>query len=263
MKKLGLALGAGGSRGVAHIGFLSALEEHGIKPDYICGCSMGSVVGAAYASGMTPEGIWSAVAKLRILDLISPSKQRGGLFGTKKMRQQLLKHIGDITFDELKIPFRCVAVDMCTQKLVEFSEGSVLDAVVASSSIPAVFHPLDKDGMRLVDGGILERVPAAQVKAMGADVVVAVDVLGQKDCSEDCPRVLGVLLETIDLMDNYRTKRRREENADIIDFWLEPNLGRMSQYELKQVGFAYKAGYELGLEYAPKIKKALHSRKKK
>ena len=99
MKKLGLALGAGGSRGVAHIGFLKALEEEGIKPDYICGCSMGSVVGAAYSSGMSPKDMWLAVTKLRILDLISPSKQRGGLFGTKKMRQQLLNNIGDITFD--------------------------------------------------------------------------------------------------------------------------------------------------------------------
>ena len=97
--------------------------------------------------------MWGVVAKLRILDLIVPSKQRGGLFGTKKMRQQLLKNIGDITFDQLNIPFHCIAVDMCTQSLVEFSEGSVLDAVVASSSIPAIFHPLDKDGMRLIDGG--------------------------------------------------------------------------------------------------------------
>ncbi len=263
MKKLGLALGAGGSRGVAHIGFLRALEEAGIKPDYICGCSMGSVVGAAYASGMSPRDMWAVVGKLRILDIISPSKQRGGLFGTKKMRVLLAKHLGDVTFDDLKIPFHCVAVDMCSQQVVEFSQGSVLDAVVASSSIPAVFHPLDKDGMRLVDGGILERVPAQQVKAMGADVVVAVDVLGQKDCSEDCPRTLGVMLEIFDLMDNYRTKRRREENADIIDFWLEPDLGRMSQYELKQIGLAYEKGYEMGVEYAPAIKKALRSRKKK
>ena len=263
MKKLGLALGAGGSRGVAHIGFLRALEEEGIKPDYICGCSMGSVVGAAYASGMSPRDMWTVVGKLRILDIISPSKQKGGLFGTKKMRQQLLKHIGDLTFDQLNIPFHCIAVDMCTQSVVEFSEGSVLDAVVASSSIPAVFHPLDKDGMRLVDGGVLERVPVQQVKAMGADVVVAVDVMGQKDCSEDCPNMVGVMFEIFDLMDNHRTRRRKEDNADIIDFWVEPDLGNMSQYELKQVGLAYEKGYQLGREYAPAIKKALCSRKKK
>ena len=263
MKTLGLALGAGGSRGVAHVGFLKALEEAGIRPDYICGCSMGSVVGAAYASGMTADEIWEIVGKLRILDILSPSKQRGGLFSTKKMRQLLLKHMGDLTFEELKIPFSCVAVDMCRQALVEFSQGRVVDCVVASSSIPAVFHPLDKDGMRLVDGGVLERVPVQQVKRMGADVVVAVDVFGKKDCREDCPRVLGVLLETIDLMDNYRTKRRREENADIIDFWLEPDLGKMSQYEIKQVRFAYEKGYELGVQHAPAIKQALKQGKTK
>ncbi len=257
MKKLGLALGSGGSRGVAHVGFLQALEESGIKPDYICGCSMGSVVGAAYAAGLTPKEMWEIVEKLRVLDLISPSRQRGGLFGTKKMRSLLQKHIGDIPFEELKIPFHCIAVDMLTQQVVEFSSGSLLDGVVASSSIPAVFQPTVKDGMRLVDGGILERVPVTQVKAMGADIVVAVDVLGQRPCKADCPRTLGVLLEMIDLMDNYRTKRRREENADIIDFWVEPNLEDMSQYSLKMVRLAYDRGYEIGMEYAPKIKKAL------
>ena len=263
MKKLGLALGAGGSRGVAHIGFLKALEESGINPDYICGCSMGSVVGAVYAAGLSPSDMWSAVEKLRMLDLITPSRRRGGLFGTKKMRQQLSKYIGDITFDELKTPFHCIAVDMCTQSIVEFSEGSVLDAVVASSSIPAVFHPLDKDGMRLIDGCVLERVPVKRVKDMGADVVVAVDVLGQMDCSENCPRLLGVMFEVFDLMDNHRTRRYREDHADIIDFWLESDLGDMSQYELKQVRMAYEKGYELGLQYAPAIQKALKSRKRK
>ncbi len=258
MKKLGLALGAGGSRGVAHIGFLKALEKAEVPVSYICGSSMGSVVGAAYAAGMTPDEIWKGVEKLRVLDLITPSGiRKGGLFGTKKIRALLQKHLGDISFADLKLPFHCVAVDMYTQTLVEFSEGSLLDAVIASSSIPAIFHSLEKDGMRLVDGGILERVPVQQVKKMGADIVVAVDVLGQRDCSKERPTALSTLLETMDLMDNYRTRRRREENADIIDFWLEPNLGDMSQYELKKMRFAYEEGLRLGEEYAPIIKQAL------
>lgn len=257
MKKLGLALGAGGSRGVAHIGFLQALEEYGVKPDYICGCSMGSVVGAAYAIGMPIQEMRQAVTKLRLLDLIAPTGKRGGLFGTRKMQKILTKYLGDITFDDLKIPFRCVAVDMCSQSVIEFFEGNVIEAIVASSSIPVLFHPLEKDGMRLVDGGVLERVPVAQVKAMGADVVVAVDVLGQKDCSEDMPGTLGTLLEVVDLADNHRTRQRREQNADIIDLWLEPELGNMSQYELKQVKFAYEQGYLLGLQHVNEIKELL------
>ncbi len=258
MKKLGLALGAGGSRGVAHIGFLQALEEAGIKPDYITGASMGSVVGGAYAAGVPLEQMKRAVESLRLLDIITPAKEKGGLFGTKKMRALLVKYIGDKNFDQLKIPFRCVAVDMMEQEVVEFSEGNVIDAIVASSSIPAIFHPQQCDGMRLIDGGILERVPAMRLKEMGADVIVAIDVLAWREASEKVPGTAGVLIETIDIMDNYRTRRYKEEHENDIDFWLEPKLGSMSQFSLKDVKFAYEKGYELGKEYAPLIKKKLN-----
>lgn len=257
MKKLGLALGSGGSRGVAHIGFLKALEEEGIFPDYIAGSSMGAIVGGAYAAGVHIETIKDAVLNLRLFDLISLGGRRGGVSGTRKVRELLLKYLGDITFEDLKIPFRSLAVDMKSQKLVEFSSGSVVDAMIASASIPFVFHPYEKDGMRLIDGGVLERVPVEQVKKMGADIVVGVDVLGRRNCSEDCPNVVQILLETIDIMDNYRTRRRREDYKEMVDFWLEPDLGDMSQYEVKQLAFAYEKGYEIGNENAKAIHKAL------
>jgi len=252
-KKLGFALGAGGSRGVAHIGFLAAMEENEIRPDYIAGCSMGSVVGAAYAAGVSTELMFKAVRKLRLLDLVSPGT-RGGLFDMRKARKLMEKYIGDIDFSDLKIPFRCVAVDMITQEVVEFSQGKLLDAVIASSSIPSIFTPVEKDGKRLIDGGILERVPYNRVKDMGADRVVAVDVLGWRDCSEKMPTTLGVLLETIDLMDNYRTRNNRERDARNINLWIEPELGNMSQYSFKHFDFAYDKGYEIGKKYARKIK---------
>lgn len=256
-KALGFALGAGGSRGVAHIGFLQAMEEAGIKPDYISGCSMGSVVGAAYAQGISLSYMYEAVKNLRMLDLIVPTGRRGGLFDTKKIRKLLVKHIGEVQFSDLKIPFSCVAVDLNTQSLIEFKEGSVIDGVVSSSCIPGAFRPVYLNGMRLVDGCVLERVPSRQVKNMGADVVVSVDVLGQLGTAQECSSTLGVLLEIFDLMDNARTSRLHKENKDIIDFWLEPDLGDMSQYSLKQVVFAYEKGYQIGKEYAPKIKAAL------
>ncbi len=252
-KKLGFALGAGGSRGVAHVGFLTAMEESEIYPDYIAGCSMGSVVGAAYASGMTPEAMKHAVYKLRILDLIAPTGKRGGLFDPNKVRRLLTRYIGDPEFKDLKIPFHCTAVDMVTQSVVEFSEGNVVEGVVASSSIPSIFCPTEKNGMRLIDGGILERVPYNRVKQMGADVVVAVDVLGWRDCSEKMPSTLGVLLETVDIMDNYRTRMCRERDREMIDCWIEPELGNMSQYSFKQFEFAYEKGYEAGKAHAKKI----------
>lgn len=256
-KKLGFALGSGGSRGVAHAGFLKAMEENGIKPDYISGCSMGAVVGAAYAAGLAADEIMAAIETLRIRDFMHLTRRAGGLFETDKVRNILLNHLGEIAFEELKTPFACVAVDMREQKIAEFKTGSVLDAVVASSAIPGVFKPTEKDGMRLVDGGVLERVPARLVKDMGADKVVVVDVLGRLECSKDCPNTLGMLLQVIDVMDNHRTARRREENRDIIDLWFEPALGDMNPYSLKQIRFAFDEGYKTGLNAAESIKALL------
>lgn len=253
-KKLGFALGAGGSRGVAHIGFLKAMEEEGIKPDFITGCSMGSVIGAAYAAGMSIEDMEKAVFKLRVLDLIAPTG-RGGLFETRKIRKLLQRYMGNPDFSDLNIPFRCIAVDMLTQEVVEFSEGKVLDGVVASSCIPAIFKPIERDGRRLVDGGILERVPYKYVRAMGAEAVVVVDVLGWRVCSQKMPSTLGVLFEMIDIMDNERTRRQKEKDVDLYDLWIEPDLGCMSPYSFKQFEFARDKGYEIGKNYAKDIKK--------
>ena len=115
----------------------------------------------------------------------------------------------------------------------------------------------EKDGMLLVDGGLLARGPCEYVKNMGADVVVAVDVLGNLATLEKKPSTVTVLLESYNIMDNYRTAMRRKEQESIIDFWLEPPLGSMNQYSLKQLEFALEEGYKLGKENAQKIKKAI------
>ena len=258
-KTLGFALGSGGSRGMAHIGFLKAMEEEGIRADYVAGCSMGAVVGAAYASGVSPEVMYQATKKLRFFDLFSFSNCRSGLMGTKKVRALLVKYIGDKEFSDLDIPFGCTATDMISQSLIEIDEGSVADAVVASSSIPAVFKATTRDGMRLVDGGVLERVPVNFVKRMGADVVVAVDVLGYRRCRDEnrMPYAMGILLDTIDIMDNQRQPHVKKDLAGKVDLWLEPELGTMSQYMFRELDFAYRQGYEMGKENAQAIKDLL------
>lgn len=252
-KKIGFALGSGGSRGVAHIGFLQAMEEAGVRPDYISGCSMGSVVGSAYAAGMNPEQMHRAVTSLRFFDLVDVTNKPGGFLDTRKMRKILARYVGDVQFDELKIPFTCVALDMISQKIVAFDEGSVLDAVVASSSIPAIFKPMERDGMRLVDGGVLTRVPVREVKKMGADVVIAVDVMGNKPCREKCPSPIVVLSDIIEIMDNYRMADYKKSNRKRYDLWLEPELGNMNQYSFKNLEFAYEEGYKIGKANTEKI----------
>ncbi len=256
-KTLGFALGAGGACGVAHVGFLRAMEEAGIVPDYIAGCSMGSIVGAAYAWGMTIDDIQKAVYKLRMRHLVRPTFYRGGFFSSKKIQKILRRYLGEPSFSDLKIPFRCIAVDLLSQKVVTLSEGNVNECVAASSCIPMVFRPVKREGQLLVDGGVLTRVPYKEVKDMGADVVVAVDVLGWRPCRKTNPSTVGVLLGIMDITDNIRTRGNREQDGEFYDVWVEPELGEMSQYAFKNFALAYERGYEAGKRHVEEIKKAL------
>lgn len=263
-KKLGFALGAGGSRGVAHVGFLKAMEEEGIVPDYICGTSMGSVVGACYALGHTPEFMEKEVSKLKISHIFDLSMNPVGnaaLLRAKKVRAKLATYIHRHTFDDTKIPFSCVAVDLLTGKPKVFSgHEKILDGVVASSSIPGVFKPMQYKDMLLVDGGVMVRVPIDEVRDMGAEVVVAVDVLGDIRPTRKKYHIASLIMRTAEVFDSELTKYKLlTQNPD---FYLTPDLGDMSQYKLNGIDFAVEAGYKLGKEYAPKIKEAIGKKRK-
>ena len=260
--KLGFALGSGGSRGVAHIGFLQAMEEIGVKPDFISGSSMGSVVGACYAAGMSVEEMKNAVFELKaldILDLSGNALRNQALFKSKKMRAQLDLYLGEKTFEDLKIPFSCVAVDLISGSPVTFTEGSVVDAVLASSSMPTVCRPVEQDGMLLVDGGVLCRVPVRQVKDLGADAVVAVDVLGKVRPVEKVPNVISLIMRTYDVMDAAKTATQKRSARKYCDLWLEPDMGDISQYRIRFDQSVYDAGYYCGMNNAEKIKNLLEN----
>lgn len=260
MKKLGLALGAGGARGIAHIGFLKGLEEEGIRADFVSGSSMGSVVGACYCKGMSTEEMLKIIQSLKFFDIadigISPISKLGLLRWTK-VRKMMTKHLENCDFTQLKIPFSCVAVDLISGKEVTLSEGSVVEAMLASSSMPTVFRPVQKDGMMLIDGGVLCRVPVKQVKKMGADVVVAVDVLGKLQPAEKIGNVFSLVMRVYDIMDDQKTKVQRKALRKLADLWLEPDMGNVSQYQIKYLQEAYDAGYETAKQNAAKIRELL------
>ena len=260
-KKLGFALGAGGSRGVAHIGFLKAMEEEGIKPDFISGASMGAVVGSCYAKGLTVERMTSIVKNLKASDIFDISlNPLGGasLMRSQKMRKKIKQYLGTTKFSELQIPFTCVATDVITGKKVllgQNGEDEVCESVVASSSIPSIFKPVAKDEYLLVDGGVIQRVPIDEVKSMGATVVVAVDVLGEiKPCDKKY-NIFTLLSRMFEITDNEITEyKKKKQKADL---YLLPELGNMNQYKLKDINFAIECGYKLGKENADKIKRLL------
>src|SRR5688572_25618110 len=173
--RLGLALGSGSARGWAHIGAIRALEERGIKPDIVCGTSVGALVGAAYAAGELDRlekwvtGLaWTTV--VRLMDLT----WRGGLIRGTRLFTLFGTMLADREISDLPIPYGAVATELHSGRELWLRHGNVLDAARASCAMPGLFTPVMRDGTVLVDGGLVNPVPVSMCRALGADLVVAV-----------------------------------------------------------------------------------------
>ena len=191
MKKVGLALSSGGARGIAHIGILSILERERIPIDMIAGTSMGAIIGAFYTSGKTSQEIGEAIFKInrrRMYSFFDFAFSSQGIIRGKKVSGWLTSVIGDLTFDDLKIPFACVAADIVTGERIVINKGSVVDAVRASISIPILYMPFHFQGRYLVDGGLVDPVPVDVVREMGADLIIASTVT--RDMGKRLQRVI-------------------------------------------------------------------------
>jgi NTE family protein len=175
--RLGLALGSGSARGWAHIGVIRALEERGIKPDVVCGTSIGALVGGAYAVGELDRleewvtGLaWTTV--VRLMDLT----WRGGLIRGTRLFTLFRTILANRNIDELPIPFGAVATELNSGRELWLRHGDMLEAVRASCAMPGLFTPVVRDGMVVVDGGLVNPVPVSMCRALGAELVVAVDL---------------------------------------------------------------------------------------
>lgn len=178
--KIGLALGGGGARGLAHIGVLDVLQQEKIPIDMIAGTSVGALVGAIYAQNKDTsviESVCFLLDRKKLLSLIDFTWPRSGFIGGRKVRNLLKMIMGhDVTFSDLKIPLACVASDINAGGEVVIDHGSVLDAVRASISVPGIFTVVKRESRYLVDGGLENPVPVSVLRKMGADFVIAVNV---------------------------------------------------------------------------------------
>jgi len=175
--KIGLALGAGGARGWAHIGAIHGLNEQGIRPDIVCGTSMGSLVGAAYAAGELERlEEWALTLGWRDVFGLMDFTWHGGLIRGKRLFEFMRARFGLQDIGALPLPYGAVATELATGREVWLREGHVLDAVRASIAIPGVFAPVLRDGELLVDGALVNPVPVSMCRALGADLVIAVDL---------------------------------------------------------------------------------------
>lgn len=175
--RVGLALGSGSARGWAHIGVIHALREAGIRPDIVCGTSIGALVAAAYAADqLDPLEEW--VRELDWQDVVGflDLSLDGGLIKGQKLFSHFRERFSDSKIEELSIPFAAVATDLRSGREIWIQEGSVLDAVRASIALPGLFTPVKRDDRFVVDGGLVNPVPVSLARAMGADIVIGVDL---------------------------------------------------------------------------------------
>lgn len=283
--KIGLALGSGSARGWAHVGVIRALEEAGIRPDVVCGCSIGALVGAAYVGGDIDRlETWiSGLAWKDVLGLLDV-RFAGGLIKGDKLMSFLERHFVDRNIADLPLPFGCVATDLANGREVWLREGSLVAAVRASTAVPGLLAPVRRDGRLLVDGGLVNPVPVSLCRALGADIVIAVDLgsdivgsslkrgvpaeerhgqgwsdrilasLGLKG-NGDLPSMTSVLTTSVNIMQTRIARSRLAgEPADVL---ISPRLAHLGLMDFHRAAEAMPEGVAAVKRVQPAIEYAL------
>jgi NTE family protein len=246
--RIGLALGSGSARGWAHIGAIRALEERGVQPDVICGTSIGALVGAAYAGGEL-DGLekwvtglaWTTV--VRLMDLT----WKGGLIRGQRLFNLFRATFEDRDIAELSVPFGAIATELSTGREIWLRHGKLLDVVRASIATPGLFTPVVHNGTILVDGGLVNPVPVSMCRALGAEVVIAVDLSwgklgpyrrrGREDEVEEetVPSIFEVFNTALDIVEMRVARSRLSgEPADVLITPLLPDFGTMEYHRAKE-----------------------------
>lgn len=257
--KIGLALGGGGARGAAHIGVLMELERLGIRPSLITGTSIGGLVGALYAAGLTTEEMTAFAEKITISKMYGFPGSAPALTGNSKIEQLLEDTIGRPTFAALKIPLAMVTTDLVSRKEVVLDEGDVITAVLATIAIPILFPPVEMDNLVLADGGILNNTPFDVARARGATYVIAVDLSNTAPYGtpgEPAPPPTGVLAKALALTQRRKTWQIMSVVADMItaqtldkhlavsrpELLLRPNMGSIGLFDFHRLDDGIEAG---------------------
>jgi len=291
--KIGFVLGAGSARGWAHIGVLRALLEAGIKPDLIAGCSVGALVGAAFAAGRLDQlEAWALALDWKRMLRLMDFGLRGGLIKGKRVREVFREQFVECEFSELQVPFAAVATDLHSGQEIWLREGQVSAAIGASMAVPGLFRPVPYEGRYLVDGSVVNPIPVSLCRAMGADIVLAVDLgsdlVGRYVRDDDraptqtaprgfisrflprssraseqqkgepesmSPSLLETLMGSINIM-QLRIARSRLA-GEPPDALLTPRLGHLGLLDYHRAEFAIREGRDAVTRMLPAIRNAI------
>lgn len=254
---LAVALGGGGAKGFAHIGVLKVLESHGIKPKIVTGTSAGSFVGSIYASGKTPYQLQQIALTLKESDIRDLTLNSQGVVQGQKLQNYVNKHLANKPIEQFPIRFAAVATRLDNGTKAEFIKGNAGQAVRASCSIPNVFVPATIGGKQYVDGGLVSPIPVKTAKAMGADIVIAVDIsarpVGNKPLN-----MWGLLDQTINIMGQQSINEELSQ-ANVI---IQPKVGHLGTLDLKASNESILEGEKATQLKISSIEKAINDFKK-
>ncbi|MBO8138373.1 MAG: patatin-like phospholipase family protein [Desulfotomaculum sp.] len=256
--KIGLALGSGAVRGVAHIGVAKVLQKHRIPIDIVAGTSAGALIGACLAAGVKPEKLEKIVENMSWSKISRPLFPKRALLSNEKLGHFLERIIGKKEFCQLDIPFFAVATDVHTGEEVVLKNGKVSDAVRASTAIPALFEPVELYGRKLIDGALVNMVPASVCRSMGADIVIAVSVT-DFSFGEEPKNIYAAVLHYMDMVLQKQVKEVENQWADILIKVDKPGL---SAYSFKDTGELIKEGERAAEKAVPAIKDLITAWKK-
>jgi len=230
---IGLALGGGAAKGVAHIGVLKALEDANIEVDYIAGTSVGAMIAALYAFRVDVDTIGSLARRLTMSKVTSFKLNKTGFFSTESLRELMLEYVGDVAIEDAAIPLSIVATDINSGEEIILTSGSVVDAVCASAAIPGIYIPVEINGRTLVDGGLVQNVPIEALQTAGAGVTIA-SHLNSVSHYQEISHVLDVMRNAFEIAVSQHTQDQLKEadlliSMDLSDFSLRDNTERYDE----------------------------------
>ncbi|MCE5332105.1 MAG: patatin-like phospholipase family protein [Bacteroidales bacterium] len=237
--KLGIALSGGGIKGLCHAGVLKALEEQGIKPDILSGVSAGSIVGALYADGYTPDEIAKLFEDISFRQMTKFRIPDGGLFRIDAFEDFMFRNLRAKTFEELNIPLRVVATNLDKGQSVVFEKGNLIDPIVASCSVPVLFIPKKINGVYYVDGGVLKNFPVSTIR-------------------NECDKVIGInasplvadeyklsLLNVASRTYHFMFKANIIHDKELCDLLIEPvDMGNYDTFDIDKGREIFELGYK-------------------
>ena len=255
--KIALVLGGGGTRGFAHVGVIKALEAQGIVPDIIVGTSVGSAIGALYASGYTGFQLQEMSIPMKEERVVDWSWPNRGLFSTKPLQNFINQSVRQVPLEKLRRTFAVVATDLASGEMIVFRTGNTGTAVGASCAVPGVFQPVVINGRSYVDGGLVRPVAASEARALGADFVIAVNIsnLPQNNKTET---TIDVLMQTFDIM-SQTINRYELGSADVV---IRPVTREIAQSNLDDRHLAIMEGEKAVAAILPELKAKLEKLRK-